>query len=101
MDEYNKSIINVITTLVIIFVAIYLIFFLKGQSNQCMSNPMVYGIKIFEKDNNAQITCTCSSDNPKVASVIITSSGIKALNNSSYQIDENFSKLALSLNFTK
>lgn len=51
------------TSIVVLGIAIYLIFFLKGEANMCMEEPLKYGVQKFEEQNNLNISCICSGGN--------------------------------------
>jgi len=52
---------------------LYLIHYVNSESLKCMSNPLVYGVSLFE-DTQGEYTCTCSSPNSKP--IIVTKSGV-------------------------
>jgi len=68
----------------IIGIAVYMIVFLKSEQSQCVTNPMLYGLKTLDKINNAEISCTCSGNRPDITTVIITSEGIKPFQTDNY-----------------
>lgn len=42
---------------------IYLFFYIRSNSYQCMNNPLVYGVQHLEYSSGMPITCTCSVTN--------------------------------------
>lgn len=76
MNEKLFSFLNWVTVIAVFVIAIYIIIFLKSESNKCMASPVQYGISVWEQNNNANITCTCTSDNIRVQNIIVTSKNI-------------------------
>jgi hypothetical protein len=63
-------------TTVVIAMSIYVIFWTKQQSYECVSNPYTYSIKLLEKANDADVMCTCSALKAKGSvTVILTRDG--------------------------
>ena len=84
-----------ITIAVVNVLVVYLLFFIKTESFQCLSNPAVYTIKGLEENNNAPVSCLCSVNKPNGATVLLTSKGFEAIRNTnpSNRLDINFSGL--------
>lgn len=45
--------------LLILFIAIYLVVFINGNSAKCAVNPIPYGIKQIEKSSSSSVQCSC------------------------------------------
>jgi hypothetical protein len=55
---------------------IYFFITSKSEANQCLTSPMVYGIKQIEQANEAQFMCTCTLDKPNSPTVYLSDKGI-------------------------
>jgi len=53
-----------IMILSIIGLSIYLLFYIKSESYECMSNPLVYGVRTF-RVQMGEFTCLCSAPNSR------------------------------------
>lgn len=97
------KILNWITFIIVIAIGIYLIFFLKGESNKCVSEPLKYGIELINKNNHADFTCSCNSGSPLVSNFILSKNGIKTYDPESGLFDNTNSsnRLTSSLNLSK
>lgn len=73
-----KEIVFWILILLIVGLCIYLLYYIKTESYQCMSNPYVYSIKLLEKANEGTVMCSCIS--PK-GSMLLTRDGFKSVEN--------------------
>jgi len=78
-----KSVLFYIMIIIIILLAIYLIWFTKTESYQCLNQPLLFGVQHLSSSNNESITCTCSSPMSK-ENLIITK------DNMSYSDYSNF-----------
>lgn len=63
---------------VVILLCIYILFFIRTESYQCMSNPLVYGVGQYQSDTG-YFTCSCSSEFTE--SILVTKDGISSLQN--------------------
>lgn len=67
MEEQKKlkkkinDILYYLFILIIIALCIYLFFYIRSESYECMNSPMTYGIKHLSSSSNNEITCTCGS----------------------------------------
>ena len=57
----------------------YLVKYVEGESYQCMNNPYTYSIKLLEKANDAEVTCTCSTMKKNSMSVLLTREGFSVI----------------------
>lgn len=55
-----KNIAFWVMIIIVIALAIYVLFYIKSESYECMNNPLVYGVKNIE-ENNKGFTCSCFS----------------------------------------
>lgn len=50
--------------LIFCFLALaYVWYEVKGDGGQCLQNPLIYGVKILEKQNQNMVTCSCTAPN--------------------------------------
>ena len=56
----KKNLMFWLMIIAIFSLCIYLLFYVKTQSYQCISNPYSYSIKLIEKSNNANASCLCT-----------------------------------------
>lgn len=47
--------------ILIIGLCIYLLYYIKTESYQCISNPYSYSMNLLEKANGENIICTCNA----------------------------------------
>lgn len=77
MNKQNKFILAISIVFLFIFaILIFTIISMKTEGPQCLTNPLVFGIKAIEKSYDSKFTCTCSLSNPKYSSVMLTSEGL-------------------------
>ena len=72
-------ILNWITFLLVIAIGVYLIIFLKSESNACMTSPLQYGLKLVDTSNHVDFQCTCVSGSPYISNFRVSKDGIKAI----------------------
>lgn len=61
----------------IIVLGIYLLFWIKTESFECLSNPYSYSIKLLEEANSANVSCICTVYKTNGATVMLTKDGFK------------------------
>lgn len=79
-----KPIDTIIIILLMAILAISLLFIyeIRSERNQCLVNPLVYGVNSYSQ-NDKELVCTCSFLNkPSILPFIITSRGINNINTS-------------------
>jgi hypothetical protein len=54
----------------------YMVIQAKNATYNCIQNPIPFGIKQLEKQNNYKVICTCRSDNPNTKTLLINSTSI-------------------------
>lgn len=47
----------------------------KAKGTQCLIRPLETGTEIYEKATGAELTCTCSFNNPRFPPFIVTKNG--------------------------
>ncbi len=77
MDN-KKDIAFWIMVFAVIVLCIYLLFYIRSESYECMSNPLIYGVQQY-KTTQGEFMCTCSS--PSTEPIRITKEGISPLQN--------------------
>lgn len=77
MDN-KKDIVFWIMVLAVVILIGYIAFFIRSESYECMSNPLVYGVSQY-KTSTGEFTCTCSS--PFADSILVTKDKISLLHN--------------------
>ncbi len=73
-----KNIMFWIMSIAIIFLVIYLFFFIRSESYECMNGPLVYGVSKYDVDVG-EFTCSCSSMNSKI--ILVTKDGMSLQEN--------------------
>lgn len=48
-----------------------MLFYIKTNSFECISNPYTYSIKLLEKANNGNVTCLCSAQGNYGQSIMV------------------------------
>jgi hypothetical protein len=67
-------------SIIFIFVlGFYLLFYLKTESFQCISNPYIYSIGLLEEANSAEVSCICTVHKPRGASAVLTRNGFEPI----------------------
>lgn len=64
----------------VIGLAIWLIIFINGESYSCINSPYIYSMKLLEKSNKANITCSCMIYKVPSVSFTWTDQGLKTDN---------------------
>jgi uncharacterized protein with PQ loop repeat len=59
-DQQIKNILFYFMIIIIIGLSFYLIYHIRTESFQCMSNPWSYGVKSISSSNNQELSCSCS-----------------------------------------
>lgn len=67
-----------IIILVVVILIGYIVFFIRTESYECMSSPLVYGVGQY-KSSTGDFTCTCSS--PLADPILVTKDNISPLLN--------------------
>jgi hypothetical protein len=65
---------------IVIALCIYLIFWTKSESFECLSNPYTYSVGLLEKANDAEVSCLCSVNKEDGATVLLTKEGFQEVN---------------------
>lgn len=75
-DNWDKALVMVAALMLVL--ALFFIKQVKSESGECISKPLVYGIRSIDQPNNATTVCSCSiMKNDKLSKFILTSEGIK------------------------
>jgi len=62
----------------IIALSIYVLYWTKSESFKCVSNPYTYSIKLLEKANSADVSCSCiANTKPVSTSILLTRDGFQ------------------------
>ena len=77
MDN-KKDITFWIMVLAVIILIGYVAFFIRSESYECMSSPLVYGVNQY-RTSSGEFTCTCSSQ--FADPILVTRDGISSLRN--------------------
>jgi len=56
-----KSVLFYVMIIIIIFLAIYLIWFTKTDGYKCINSPLTFGVAHLQSSSNYPVTCTCSA----------------------------------------
>jgi len=75
MDN-KRDIVFWILAVIVLAMCIYFVFFIRSESYQCMSSPLIYGVQQY-KSSEGKFMCTCSSGFAE--SILVTSEGISSL----------------------
>ena len=71
-----------IITILIVGLCVYLLIFIRTESYQCISEPLVYGVEKFDS-NYGQFSCKCSS--PMSNNIlIVTKDGLELIDSPLY-----------------
>lgn len=73
---------NLVLWIMIAFVfilGIYMIYYIRTESYQCLNNPYTYSIKLLEEANDAEVTAIISVHKPNGLNILLTREGFSIL----------------------
>lgn len=65
--------------IIVIALCIYVLFYIKTESYKCIANPYSYSVKLMEKANNADVSCTCNTLTYPVRTAMLDRNGVHAI----------------------
>ena len=61
MKEKTRDLLTYFIVIVVVILCIYLIWFTKTESYECINNPLPYGVSKLSTRGDENITCSCTA----------------------------------------